>query len=138
MLDYTDLPAVNASLNALATIFLVSGYVLIRRGARDWHRRAMVAALVTSALFLTSYVVYHAHAGSRPFQGTGILRPVYFTILITHVVLAVAIVPLAIVTVSRALGARYAAHRTIARWTFPLWLYVSVTGVIVYLMLYRL
>jgi putative membrane protein len=133
-----DLPALNASLNALATVFLVVGWLLIKSGRRDAHRAAMVAALTCSAAFLTSYLVYHYHVGSVPFQGQGPIRIVYFTILITHVILAIVIVPLVVVTVGRALANRFDRHKRIARWTLPLWLYVSVTGVIVYLMLYRM
>jgi uncharacterized membrane protein YozB (DUF420 family) len=132
----TDLPALNATLNGLATVLLLTGWVCIRTGRRAAHRAAMTAALVTSALFLTSYVIYHANAGSKPYQGTGVVRSVYLTILLTHVVLAAAIVPLVLVTVIRALSERFDAHRRIARWTLPLWLYVSVTGVVIYLMLY--
>lgn len=131
-----DLPALNATLNAIAAGWLVAGYVLIRRGRRQAHKAAMIAAFVTSALFLVSYLVYHAQAGSRPFTGQGWIRPVYFTILISHVILAALVLPLAIVTLVRGVRARYDAHRRIARRTLPIWLYVSVTGVIVYLMLY--
>jgi uncharacterized membrane protein YozB (DUF420 family) len=138
MLEVSDLPAVNATLNAIATVFLSAGWVLIRRGDRRRHRACMIAALVCSTLFLTSYVIYHAHVGSRPFTGTGLIRRVYFAILITHVVLAAAIVPLVLTTVTRALRSQFARHRAIARWTLPLWLYVSVTGVVVYWMLYRM
>jgi len=134
----SDLPLVNATLNATATAFLVAGWRFIRRGDRTAHRACMLAALACSALFLASYLVYHANVGSRPYIGTGLLRPVYFLVLITHVVLAAAIVPLVVVTVARAWRGRFAAHRTVARWTLPLWLYVSVTGVVVYVMLYRL
>jgi len=134
----SDLPLVNATLNATATAFLVAGWRFIRRGDRTAHRACMLAALACSALFLASYLVYHANVGSRPYTGTGLLRPVYFLVLITHVVLAAAIVPLVVVTVARAWRGRFAAHRTVARWTLPLWLYVSVTGVVVYVMLYRL
>ena len=133
-----DLPALNASLNAMAATCLLVGYVLIRRGNREAHRNAMVAALAFSAAFLASYLVYHYHVGSRPFTGQGVVRTVYFVILITHVILAIVIVPLVLVTVSRALSARFDQHRRIARWTWPLWMYVSVTGVIVYLMLYQM
>jgi uncharacterized membrane protein YozB (DUF420 family) len=133
-----DLPTLNATLNGLATLCLVTGWALIRRGRRDAHRAAMFGALACSAAFLTSYVVYHYHAGSRPFTGEGWLRAVYFAILITHVVLAIVIVPLVLLTVSRALANRFDRHRRIARLTLPLWLYVSVTGVVVYLMLYRM
>jgi uncharacterized membrane protein YozB (DUF420 family) len=133
-----DLPAVNATLNAIAAILLVTGYLLIRQRRWRQHRAVMLAAFTTSVLFLISYVIYHANAGSRPFTGQGRIRIVYFTILITHVILAAAIVPLALVTLSRALRARYDRHARIARWTLPIWLYVSVTGVVVYLMLYRM
>jgi uncharacterized membrane protein YozB (DUF420 family) len=138
MIPVTDLPAVNATLNAIATVFLVLGWVFIRRGAVQRHRLMMIAALVCSALFLASYLVYHYHAGSRPFTGTGPIRAVYFTILITHVILAMAIVPMVLMTVVHAWRERFDRHRRIARWTLPLWLYVSVTGVLVYLMLYQL
>jgi len=137
-MEIADLPALNATLNALATVFLVSGYVCIRRGYRDMHKRCMLAALTTSALFLASYVTYHASAGSRPFPGTGVVRVVYFAILIPHVVLAALVLPLALVTTARGLRSQLDRHVRIARWTLPLWLYVSVTGVVIYLMLYRL
>ena len=137
-MDIADLPALNASLNALASVFLVVGYLLIRTGRRDAHRRSMLLALATSALFLISYVIYHANAGSVPFRGTGVIRIVYFAILIPHVILAATILPLALVTAARGLRGDYGRHVRIARWTLPLWLFVSVTGVIVYLMLYRL
>jgi len=133
-----DLPALNASLNALASLFLLAGYVLIRQKRVAAHRACMVAALATSMLFLTSYLIYHYNVGSRPFTGTGPIRVVYFAILISHVLLAIAIVPMVLITVSRALGRRFDAHRRIARITWPLWMYVSVTGVVVYLMLYRM
>jgi len=137
-MEIADLPALNASLNALAAVFLIVGYALIRNGRRDAHRLCMLTALATSALFLISYVVYHANAGSVPFQGTGAIRVVYFAVLIPHVILAATIVPLALVTTARALRGDYGRHVRIARWTLPLWLYVSVTGVIVYAMLYHL
>ena len=133
-----DLPALNATLNGLSAIFILTGYVLIRRGHRELHKRCMLTALVTSSLFLVSYVVYHANAGSRPFPGTGVARAIYFAILITHVILAAAILPLALTTTARGLRAQYTRHVAIARWTLPLWLYVSVTGVVIYLMLYQL
>lgn len=132
-----DLPAVNAILNGTAALFLTAGYVLIRQGRWKQHKRCMLAALTTSALFLISYVVYHANAGSRPFPGQGAIRIVYFAILITHVVLAATIVPLALTTARRGLGAQYDRHVRIARWTLPLWIYVSITGVVIYVMLYR-
>jgi len=137
-LNVTDLPALNATLNAIASLLLVTGYVFIRRGDRRKHQYCMVAALVMSTLFLTSYVIYHLNVGSVPFTGTGWIRTVYFAVLIPHVILAAAIVPMILITVSRALRQRFDRHRAIARWTLPLWLYVSVTGVIVYLMLYQM
>ena len=135
-MDVTFLPTLNALLNATATVFLLVGWRFIRRREIARHRMSMVAALVASALFLVSYLIYHANVGSRPFTGTGPIRAVYFFILITHVVLAAAIVPMVLVTVTRALQQRFPKHRAIARWTLPIWLYVSVTGVVVYLMLY--
>jgi uncharacterized membrane protein YozB (DUF420 family) len=132
-----DLPAVNATLNAIAGILLCVAYVLIRQRRIDAHRRTMIAAFVTSSLFLICYVVYHAQVGSVRFTRQGFVRPLYFTILITHVSLAAAVLPLAIVTLSRGLKARFEQHRAIARWTLPIWLYVSVTGVLVYVLLYQ-
>lgn len=138
MIDYTDLPAVNATLNAIAATFLVMGWRFIRAGDMRRHRRVMLAAFGASTLFLVSYLVYHANVGSVPFEGQGAIRVIYFFILITHIVLAAVILPLVLVTLSRALAARYDRHRRIARWTLPIWLYVSVTGVLIYLMLYHL
>ena len=132
-----DLPAVNATLNAIAAVLLTIGFVLIRKGRIDAHRRTMIAAFVTSSLFLVCYIVYHAQVGSVRFTRQGFVRPLYFTILVTHVTLAAAILPLAIITLSRALKARYDRHRAIARWTLPIWLFVSVTGVLVYVLLYH-
>jgi uncharacterized membrane protein YozB (DUF420 family) len=132
-----DLPAVNASLNAISGVLLVVGYLLIRARRMEQHRRCMIAAFVASSLFLICYVVYHAQVGSVRFTRQGFVRPLYFSILITHVTLAVVVVPLAIVTLSRGLQARYPRHRAIARWTLPIWLYVSVTGVLVYVLLYQ-
>ena len=137
-LDFTVLPAVNATLNSIATVFLSVGWVFIRRGEIGRHRACMLSAFVTSALFLISYLVYHANVGSVPFPGQGAVRVVYFTILITHIILAALILPLALMTLSRALSRRFDRHRAIARWTLPIWLYVSVTGVVIYLMLYQL
>lgn len=134
----SDLPALNAVLNATAAVLLVVGYSLIRNGQVRQHRAVMIAACSVSTLFLTSYVIYHANIGSKPFQGHGPIRLVYFTILLTHVVLAATVVPLALITLSRGLRGRFDRHVAIARWTFPIWLYVSVTGVVVYVMLYRL
>ena len=133
-----DLPTLNAALNATSAVLLTVAYVLIRQGRRTAHERCMLAALAVSALFLTSYVVYHLNTGSRPFPGQGSIRLVYFAILITHVTLAAAVLPLALVTASRGLRGRFAPHVRIARWTLPIWLYVSVTGVVIYLMLYRI
>lgn len=137
-MPYAALPAVNAVLNATCAVLLITGYVLIRRRRWRQHRAIMLTAFGTSILFLISYLTYHAHAGSKHFPGTGSARTVYLTILLTHTVLAAAIVPLAIITLSRGLSARYDRHRAIARWTLPIWLYVSVTGVVVYWMLYQM
>jgi uncharacterized membrane protein YozB (DUF420 family) len=137
-LTLRDLPALNAGLNATSGLLLLIGWLLIRAGRREAHKRAMLAALVCSCLFLASYLVYHVQVGSVRFRGQGPIRTVYFTILISHTVLATAIVPLVLITVSHALRERFDRHRRIARVTLPLWGYVSVTGVIVYWMLYRL
>src|SRR5215471_3446946 len=123
------LPAINASLNAISGVLLVIGYALMRARRIEQHRRVMLAAFVTSSLFLVCYLIYHAQVGSVRFVRQGFVRPLYFTILITHVTLAATVLPLAILTLSRGLKARYAQHRRLARWTFPIWLYVSVTGV---------
>jgi uncharacterized membrane protein YozB (DUF420 family) len=133
-----DLPTLNATLNAISAVLLSVGYVFIRR--KEWrrHRACMLAAFAMSVLFLISYVAYHAQVGSKPFPGGGAVRALYFVVLIPHIILAATIVPLALITLSRGLSKRYDAHRRIARWTLPIWLYVSVTGVIVYLMLYKL
>lgn len=132
----SDLPALNATLNATAAALLLIGWACIRRRRVAAHRAAMLAACAVSALFLVSYVVYHAHAGSKPYGGTGLLRGIYFAVLIPHIVLAAAIVPLVAVTLVRALQEKFDRHARVARWTLPLWLYVSATGVIIYLMLY--
>lgn len=132
------LPLLNACLNATSAGLLTAGFLLIRRRRIAAHRACMVTALAVSGLFLISYVTYHALAGSRPFGGRGWIRAVYFPVLLSHVVLAAAIVPLALTTVWRAFRADFARHRRLARWTLPLWLYVSVTGVLVYWMLYHL
>jgi uncharacterized membrane protein YozB (DUF420 family) len=136
--DYAVFPALNAALNGASAVLLVTGRYLISRRRIPAHRACMIAAFVCSSVFLASYLYYHAHVGSVHFQGQGGARLFYFTILGTHTILAAAIVPLVIITLSRALRGRYDRHRAIARWTFPLWLYVSVTGVIIYFMLYRL
>ena len=132
-----DLPAVNATLNGVAGVLLLIGFLLIRSRRIDLHRRFMIAAFIASALFLVSYIVYHAQVGSVRFTRQGLVRPLYFTILVTHVALAATVLPLAIVTLTRGLKGRFPAHRAIARWTLPIWLYVSVTGVLVYVLLYQ-
>jgi uncharacterized membrane protein YozB (DUF420 family) len=136
--QYAVFPGLDASLNGTSAVLLLVGRELIRRGRMAAHRAVMITALISSGLFLTSYLYYHWHVGSVHFQGRGWVRPVYFTILISHTFLAAVIVPMIIVTLSRALRDRFDRHRAIARWTYPLWLYVSVTGVVVYLMLYHL
>jgi len=133
-----DLPTINAILNATAAVLLVTGFYLIRRSHIEWHRRVMLAAFGVSTLFLISYLTYHAQVGSVRFQKTGAIRTVYFAILLTHTVLAATVPVLASITLFRAWRERFDKHRRIARWTLPIWLYVSVTGVIVYWMLYRL
>ena len=133
-----DLPTLNATLNAISAVLLSIGYFFILRKDRRRHKACMLAAFAMSILFLISYVVYHAQVGSRPFPGTGAMRAIYFIVLIPHVILAATIVPLALITLSRGLANRVDPHRRIARWTLPIWLYVSVTGVMVYLMLYEL
>lgn len=137
MIDIHILPSVNATLNATAAVLLVTGYTLIRRRHIQAHKRVMLTAFGVSIAFLICYVVYHAQVGSVPYQKTGFLRTIYFSILITHTTLAATVPVLAIITLRRALRGDIKQHRKIARWTFPIWLYVSVTGVIVYLMLYR-
>lgn len=130
--------AFNATLNALSTVFLLSGFYFIRRRNILAHRICMSTALLVSTVFLVSYVLYHSRVGSVPFTAQGFIRPVYFTLLISHVILAAAILPLALITLIRALRQRFDAHRRIARWTLPIWLYVSITGVVIYLLLYHL
>jgi len=134
----SDLPALNATLNGIAGLFLLAGYYFIRRHQISRHRAAMLGAFAMSTLFLASYLIYHANVGSRPFQGQGAIRVVYFTILISHIILAAAVVPLALVTLARGLKRDDARHRRIAKITWPIWMYVSVTGVVVYLMLYQM
>ena len=138
MLDVTLLPAVNATLNGTAAVLLIAGYIQIRRGQIDAHRTCMLAAFTTSALFLVSYLIYHALVGSVAFTGQGPIRTLYFTVLISHVILAALILPLALVTLRRGLRRDDARHVALARWTLPIWLYVSVTGVVVYWMLYQM
>ena len=143
-MSLADLPVVNAFLNGLSAVFLSCGYYFIRRQNQKAHSRCMIAAFVTSTLFLVcyityhSYVAYHLHRGPTVFKNPAWFRPIYLAILLTHTVLAVVIVPMVLVTLSRALRARFDLHRRIARWTWPLWMYVSVTGVVIYLLLYRI
>ena len=137
-MTFRDLPTLNALLNALSAALLLTGWRLIRAGRRAAHRRAMLSAFACSIAFLVSYLIYHAQAGSVRFPGTGTARTIYLAILLTHTVLAAAVPVLALITLSRALQARFPAHRAIARWTLPIWLYVSLTGVVVYWMLYRM
>lgn len=139
-MSISQLPALNAILNSISAILLVTGYIFIRRKKIKAHKITMISAFVTSTVFLTSYLIYHfsKELGPTKFQGEGIIRPIYFVILITHTILAITIVPMIFVTFSRALKKKFDPHRKIARWTLPLWMYVSVTGVIVYLMLYQL
>jgi putative membrane protein len=135
--QYAIYPVINATLNGTSAVLLLAGRWQIKRGRMAAHRFFMLTAVCTSTLFLASYLYYHWHVGSVRFQGQGWSRPVYFTILISHTILAITILPLVIITLSRALRERFDQHRAIARWTFPLWLYVSCTGVIVYFMLYH-
>ena len=138
MIALADLPGINAALNSASALLLAAGYRFIRQGRVAQHRLCMLWALVASTLFLTSYLIYHFNVGSVPFRGPGWIRAVYFTILISHTILAIAIVPLVLITVTRALRGSFERHKRIARWTLPLWFYVSVTGVVVYWMLYRM
>lgn len=138
MISIPDLPSINATLNGTSALLLAIGYFFIRRRNVTAHKICMGSAFFSSILFLLSYLTYHYHVGSMPFTGQGWVRPLYFTILISHTILAVTIVPLALMTLYRALRGRFNRHVAIARWTLPLWLYVSVTGVIVYWMLYQL
>jgi uncharacterized membrane protein YozB (DUF420 family) len=136
--QYAIYPVINATLNGTSAALLLAGRWQIKRGRMAAHRAFMLTAVCTSTLFLASYLYYHWHVGSVHFQGQGWSRPVYFSILISHTILAATIVPLVIITLSRALRERFDRHRAIARWTYPLWLYVSVTGVVIYFMLYHL
>lgn len=137
-MSVTALPTLNAFLNGTCAVLLATGFVLVRRRQVVAHRACMTVAFALSVVFLTSYLVYHAQVGSVPFRGQGWIRPVYFSILISHTVLAVLVPPLAVTTLVLALRGSYARHRRVARWTLPIWLYVSVTGVLVYWMLYVL
>lgn len=137
-MDVRDLPALNATLNATSAVLLIWGWSLIRRGHRETHRKVMLSAFAVSVVFLLSYLVYHYSVGSVRFQGVGTIRTVYLTILLTHTVLAATVPFLAAISLWRGLSGSYERHRRIARWTLPIWLYVSVTGVVVYWMLYQL
>jgi putative membrane protein len=134
MFDVADLTHVNAALNATTMVFLALGLWFILRGQRERHRAAMLSALVVSAAFLITYLIYHFNAGLAKFGGEGVIRPIYFTLLVIHVLAAVVITPLVPITVFRALSGRYDRHRKIARWTWPLWMYVAASGVVVYMM----
>ena len=136
--QYAVFPVINATLNGSSAVLLLAGRWYIKHGRIAVHRGFMIAALAASSLFLACYLYYHAHVGSVRFAGQGWSRPVYFAILISHTALAAAIVPMVIITLSRALRERFDRHRAIARWTYPVWLYVSVTGVVIYVMLYHL
>jgi uncharacterized membrane protein YozB (DUF420 family) len=138
MADLSVFPALNAALNGVSAVLIATGRVLIGRKQVRLHRACMIAAVVTSSIFLACYLYYHAHVGSVHFPGQGWVRSLYFTILISHTILAAAVVPLVLLTLSYALRERFDKHRRVARWTFPVWLYVSVTGVIVYIMLYQI
>lgn len=137
-MDVRDLPALNATLNSIATLLLLFGYYFIKRREINRHKLCMGLAFVTSCAFLASYLVYHYYAGSVPFEKEGWIRPVYFAILISHIILAAAVPPLALMTLYRAWKEQFDKHRKIARWTWPIWMYVSVTGVVIYVMLYEL
>jgi putative membrane protein len=136
LLPLSSLPALNASLNAACTVFLLCGYYFIRQKKIFQHRICMITAFICSSAFLTSYIYFHVHAGIIRFGGQGVIRPVYFALLITHTFLAIVNLPLVLLTLSFAVREKFASHRRIARWTFPIWLYISVTGVIIYWLLY--
>lgn len=138
MIDYSQLPVVNAVLNGAAAVLILVGIYLIKTGRQRAHRAVMISAVVASSLFLVSYLTYHAHIGSKHFPGQGAARAIYFAILLTHTLLAAVVVPMVLVTLTRGLKGRFDRHRPIARLTYPVWLYVSVTGVVIYLMLYQM
>ena len=138
VIEISELPGLNAGLNGAAAFLLAAGYAAIRAKRRTLHKGLMLAAFGTSMVFLTSYLIYHFHQPTTPYEGEGISRVIYFEVQISHVALSMAVPPLALITVYRALRGRLERHRAIARWTLPIWLYVSVTGVVVYVMLYRL
>jgi uncharacterized membrane protein YozB (DUF420 family) len=132
-----DLPAINATLNGIATVLLGSGYVAIKQGRKDLHKALMISALVVSAAFLACYLVYHYHAGSKPYPDLGWIKTIYLVILIPHIILAAVMVPMILKTFWHAFRGEWEGHKKIARWTFPIWMYVSLTGVVIYLMLYQ-
>ena len=134
----SDLPAVNAGLNTLSTIFLTFGYVFIRRQRQIAHRNCMIGAVISSALFLTCYLIYHYNAGRTVFRDPAWFRPIYLGILLTHTILAVVIVPMVLMTLYRAARRQFEAHKRISRWTWPIWMYVSITGVLIYFLLYQI
>jgi uncharacterized membrane protein YozB (DUF420 family) len=138
LISAADLPSLNAALNSLSAAFLILGFIFIKSKNIKAHKACMLSAFASSSLFLISYLVYHYQVGSVPFRGQGAIRTLYFTILLTHTILAVVVVPMALITLFRALRENFSKHRRIARWTFPIWLYVSVTGVLVYVMLYQM
>ena len=138
MIPASSLPSINAGLNASSALLLAAGFIFIRRGRMSAHRLCMLSAFAVSTLFLVSYLVYHYQAGATPFPGRGWVRPFYFTVLVSHIALAAAVLPLALLTLRRALRAEFVRHRRLARLTFPVWMYVSVTGVLIYWMLYHL
>ncbi len=138
MVSYTIFPAIDAALNGTSAVLILVGRRFIRRGEQAKHRACMIGAVITSSLFLVSYLWYHAHVGVVHFQGTGWSRPVYFAILISHTILAAVVAPLVLVTLWQGLSEAFGRHKKIARWTYPVWMYVSVTGVVVYVMLYHL
>ena len=133
----SDLPAVNAALNTLSTIFLTCGYIFIRRQRQVAHRNCMIGAVISSALFLTCYLIYHYNAGRTVFRDPAWFRPIYLTILLTHTILAVVIVPMVLTTLYHAARRQFERHKKIARWTWPIWMYVSITGVLIYFLLYH-
>lgn len=137
-MSFQDLPAINATLNGTSAVFLTVGFWMIKRGHKTAHRNCMVCALIASTIFLTLYLVYHYQAGHTRFENPAWFRPYYLGLLATHVLLAAAIVPMVIMTVLRAVRGRFEAHRRLARWTWPLWMYVSVTGVVIYFLLYKI
>ena len=134
----SDLPAVNAALNTLSTIFLTCGYVFIRRQRQVAHRNCMIGAVISSAVFLTCYLIYHYNAGRTVFRDPAWFRPIYLTILLTHTILAVVIVPMVLKTLYHAARRQFDRHKKIARWTWPIWMYVSITGVVIYFLLYHI